>query len=74
MTQPPALTEPPHRAPTPRKLTNRATETKMRPTVRSVAGTLTQFDRPIQQYPDSFKRTVNYLGARERFEPLHWGE
>ncbi|WP_293353737.1 hypothetical protein [Microcoleus sp. CAWBG51] len=46
----------------------------MRPTVRSVAGTLTQFDRPIQKYPDSFKRTVNYLDACERFEPLHWGK
>ena len=74
MPQPPALTAPPEWAPTPRRLTNRVTETKIPPTVRSVAGTLTQFDRPIQQYPDSFKRTVNYLGARERFEPLHWGE
>ncbi|MEG3862130.1 hypothetical protein [Microcoleus sp. herbarium12] len=74
MTQPPALTEPPDRVSTPRKLTNRVTATKIRATVRSVAGTLTQFDRQIQQHPDSIKRTVNYLGARERFEPLHSSE
>jgi hypothetical protein len=37
----------------------------MRATVRSVAGTLTQFDRQIQQHPDSIKRTVNYLGAQQ---------
>ncbi len=66
MPQPPAKTEPPDRAPAPRMLTNRATEIKMRPTVRSVAGTLTQFDRKIQQHPDSIKRTANYLGARKK--------
>lgn len=71
MPQPPALTAPPDRVPTPRRLTNCATESIMPPTVRSVAGTLTQFDRQIQQYPDSIKRTVNYLGARERVEQLH---
>ena len=74
MPQPPAKTEPPDRVSTPRRLTNRVTETKMRATVRSVAGTLTQFDRQIQQYPDSLKRTVNYLGARQRVEPLHCSE
>ncbi|MEG4799759.1 hypothetical protein QUB63_08985 [Microcoleus sp. ARI1-B5] len=74
MTQPPALTAPPDRAPTFRRLTNCATETRIPPTVRSVAGTLTQFDRQIQQYPDSLKRTANYLGARERFEQLHCSE
>ncbi|WP_265233077.1 hypothetical protein [Lyngbya sp. CCAP 1446/10] len=71
MTQPPAQTEPPDPAPSPRRLTNCTTETKIPPTVRSVAGTLAHFDRKIQQHPDSIKRTVNYLGARERFEPLH---
>ena len=74
MTQPPAKTEPPDPAPSPRRLTNCATETKIPATVRSVAGTLTQFDRKIEQYPDSIKRTANYLGARERVDPLHCRE
>ena len=39
---------------------------KIPATVRSVAGTLTQFDRQTQQHPDSIKRTVNYLGARKK--------
>lgn len=74
MPQPPALTEPPPRAPSPRRLTNRATETKIPPTVRSVAGTLTQYDRQIHQHPDSTKRAANYLGARQKVQPLHCSE
>jgi len=66
MTQPPAKTEPPDPAPSPRRLTNCTTETRIPPTVRSVAGILTQFDRKIQQHPDSIKRTANYLGARKK--------
>jgi hypothetical protein len=70
MPQPPAKTEPPpDPASCPRRLTNRATETKIPPTVRSVAGTHTHFDRKIQQHPDSIKRTANYLGARQKVEP-----
>lgn len=69
MPQPPAKTEPPDRAPAPRRLTNRATDSKMPPTVRSVAGTHTHFDRKIQQHPDSIKRTANYLSARQKVEP-----
>ncbi len=74
MPEPPALTAAPDRVPTPRRLTNRATETKIPATVRSVAGTLTQFDRQIQQYPDSIKRTMNYVGARDGVELLHCRE
>lgn len=66
MPQPPAKTEPPDPAPVSRRLTNRATDTKIPPTVRSVAGTHTHFDRKIQQHPDSVKRTGNYLGARKK--------
>ena len=66
MPQPPAKTEPPDPAPVSGRLTNCATDSKMRPTVRSVAGTHTQFDRKIQQYPDSVKRTGNYLGAPKK--------
>ena len=65
MPQPPATADPPRRAP-PRRLTNRATETKIPPTVRSVAGRLTHFDRKIQQHPDSIKRTADYLGAGKK--------
>ena len=74
MPQPPATTEPPGRATTPRRLTNRATETRIPPTVRSVAGKLTHFDRKIQQHPDSIKRTADYLGASQKVEPLHCSE
>ncbi|MEG4090871.1 MULTISPECIES: hypothetical protein [unclassified Microcoleus] len=66
MPQPPAKSDPPDPAPTPRRLTNRASETRIPPTVRSVAGTLSHLDRQIQQYPDSIKRTANYLGARTK--------
>ena len=66
MPQPPAQTEPPGSAPASRRLTNRTTETKIPPTVRSVAGTQTHFDRKIQQHPDLIKRTANYLGARKK--------
>jgi hypothetical protein len=71
MPQLPTFTEPRDRAPSARRLTNRATETKIPQTVRSVAGILTQFDRKIQQDPDAIKRTANYLGARERVDRLH---
>jgi len=71
MPQPPATTEPPAPAATHRRLTNRATETKIPPTVRSVAGKLTHFDRKIQQHPDSIKRRADYLGAGKKVEPLH---
>lgn len=74
MAQPPATTEPPRRAAAHRRLTNRATETKIPPTVRSVAGRLTHFDRKIQQHPDSIKRTADYLGAGKKVEPLHCSE
>lgn len=74
MPQPPATTEPPGPAATPRRLTNRATETRIPPTVRSVAGRLTHFDRKIQQHPDSIKRTANYLPARNKVELLHCSE
>ncbi|NQE38077.1 hypothetical protein [Microcoleus asticus] len=74
MPQPPATTEPPGPAATHRRLTNRATETRIPPTVRSVAGRLTHFDRKIQQHPDSIKRTADYLGARKKVEPLHCSE
>ena len=74
MPQPPAKTEPPDPAATHRRLTNRATETKIPPTVRSVAGRLTHFDRKIQQHPDSIKRTADYLGAGKKVEPLHCSE
>ncbi len=42
------------------------TETKIPPTVCSVAGRLTHFDRKIQQHPDSIKRTADYLGAGKK--------
>ena len=74
MAQPPAKTEPPDPAATHRRLTSRATETKIPPTVRSVAGRLTHFDRKIQQHPDSIKRTADYLGAGKKVEPLHCSE
>jgi hypothetical protein len=74
MPQPPATTEPPGPATTHRRLTNRATETKLPPTVRSVAGRLSHFDRKIQQHPDSIKRTADYLGAGQKVEPLHCSE
>ncbi|MGB3264051.1 MAG: hypothetical protein WBA89_08825 [Microcoleus sp.] len=74
MPQPPALTELPDRAPSSRMLTNRATQTRIPPTVRSVAGTLTQCDRQIQQHPDSIKPEANYLGAIQKVEPLHCSE
>lgn len=66
MPQPPAKSDPPDPAPTPRRLTNRASETRIPPTVPSVAGTLSHFDRKIQQHPDFIKRTANYLGARKK--------
>ncbi|MEG4273687.1 MULTISPECIES: hypothetical protein [unclassified Microcoleus] len=66
MPQPPAKSDPPDPAPTPRRLTNRASETKIPPTVRSVAGTLSHLDRKIQQNPDCIKRTANALGARTK--------
>ena len=74
MPQPPATAEPPRRAAPHRRLTNRATETRIPPTVRSVAGRLTHFDRKIQQHPDSIKRTADYLGAGKKVEPLHCSE
>lgn len=74
MPQPPATAEPPRRATTHRRLTNRATKTKIPPTVRSVAGRLTHFDRKIQHHPDSIKRTADYLGAGKKVEPLHCSE
>ncbi|CAA9348233.1 hypothetical protein AVDCRST_MAG84-2745 [uncultured Microcoleus sp.] len=74
MPQPPATTEPPGPVTIPRRLTNRATETRIPPTVGSVAGKLTHFDRKIQQHPDSIKRTADYLGARKKVEPLHCSE
>ena len=74
MPQPPAKTEPPDPAATHRRLTKRATETKIPPTVRSVAGRLSHFDRQIQQHPDSIKRTADYLGAGKKVEPLHCSE
>jgi len=73
MPQPPATAELPRRAASHRRLTNRATETKIPPTVRSVAGRLTH-DRKIQQHPDSIKRTADYLGAGKKVEPLHCSE
>ncbi|WP_445173150.1 hypothetical protein [Microcoleus sp.] len=74
MAQPPAKTEPPDPAATHRRLTNRATETKIPPTVRSVGGRLTHFDRQIQQHPDLIKRRADYLGAGKKVEPLHCSE
>ncbi|WP_228057083.1 hypothetical protein [Tychonema sp. LEGE 07203] len=65
MPQPPAKTEP-DRASSSGMLTNRATQTKIPPTVRSVAGTLTQCDRQIQQHPDSIKPEANYLGGETK--------
>ncbi|MBD1811708.1 hypothetical protein [Microcoleus vaginatus] len=66
MPQPPAKSDPPDPAPTPRRLTNRASETRIPPTVRSGAGRLSHFDRQIQQHTDSIKRTANSLGARQK--------
>lgn len=74
MPQPPATAGPPGPAATPRRLTNGATETKIPPTVPSVAGRLTHFDRKIQQHPDSIKRRADYLGGRKKVEPLHCSE
>ena len=74
MPQPPATTEPHAPAAPHRRLTNRATATKIPPTVRSVAGRLSHFDRKIQQHPDSIKRTADYLGAGRKVELLHCSE
>ena len=74
MPQPPATTDPPRRVATHRRLTNRATETRIPPTVRSVAGRHTHLDRKIQQHPDSIKRTADYLGAGKKVELLHCSE
>ncbi len=68
MPEPPATTEPPDPASTSRRLTNLATQIKIPPTVRSVAGTQVQFDRTIQEHPDSIKRRANYRGAYKKVE------
>lgn len=68
MPQSPANPDPEDPAPNPRKLTKLSTAIKIPPTVPSVAGRLAQFNRKIQENPDSIKRRTNNLGAFKTVE------
>jgi hypothetical protein len=67
MPQPPAP-DPEDPAPNARKLTNLPTAINIPPTVRSVAGRLTQLNRKVQENPDSIKRRTNSVDACKKVE------
>jgi hypothetical protein len=71
MPQPPANPDPEDPAPNLRKLTNLPTAIRIPPTVRSVAGRLTQLNRKVQENPDSIKRRTNSRCVQNSRVVLH---
>jgi hypothetical protein len=68
MPQPPTNSDPEDPAPNPQKLTKLSTAIKIPQTVPSVAGRLAQFNRKVQENPDSIKRRTNSRGACKQVE------